>query len=145
MTPSDIDAVIAIEKGSFAYPWRRPSFEYELQCRQTIDYVVLPADGDEVVAYICLRRMPDGWHLLKIAVAPALRRRGIATWLLTECFGQARFEGTERMVLELRPSNFPAKALYERLGFRKIGIRQKYYPETGEDALIFVKDLKEAL
>ena len=145
MTPSLIDDVVTIEDDSFRYPWSKSSFEAELQSRQSIDYVVTPADGRCVIAFICLRRMLEDWHLLKVAVAPNCRRRGIARWLLGECFERAQKDGINRIYLELRPSNLPAKALYEKLGFRKIGTRRKYYAETGEDALVFVKELKEAL
>jgi ribosomal-protein-alanine N-acetyltransferase len=145
MTQGLIDAVAAIENASFSHPWSRSSFQDELHCPQAIDYVATPEDGSRVVAFICLRRLVADWHLLKIAVDPAFRRRGIATALMNVCLNQARAEGMDRIYLELRRSNLPAKAFYAGLGFRQIGTRRQYYPETGEDALVFVKEFKEAL
>ena len=145
MSEDHIEAVVSIENASFAYPWRQTLFGEELRCQQGLSYVVTPMHGSQVVAFICLRQMLNELHMLKIAVSPAHRRRGIAAWLLTECFELARLKGMERMLLEVRPSNLAAKELYLKLGFRQIGIRPQYYVETGEEALVFVKELKEAL
>jgi ribosomal-protein-alanine N-acetyltransferase len=145
MTEDHIEAVVSIENASFACPWRQALFVEELRCQQALSYVVTPLHGSQVVAFICLRQIRNDLHMLKIAVSPAYRKRGIAVWLLTECCELARVKGMEQIKLEVRPSNLAAKELYLKLGFRQIGIKPKYYVETGEEALVFVKELKEAL
>ena len=79
-------------------------------------------------------RYADAWHLMNIAVDPAARRRGIATALLTELLERAGREG--QYTLEVRLSNQPAIALYERFGFQSAGLRRGYYHDNKEDALI---------
>jgi ribosomal-protein-alanine N-acetyltransferase len=56
---------------------------------------------------------------------------------------QAREEGAARVTLEVRRYNHPAIALYERLGFRRVGERRNYYG-GGEDALLMEKDFAGA-
>ena len=147
MTPlneSHIGAVMAIEKVSFKNPWQRTSFISELACREAMDYVATDPQSNQIIAYVCLRRNINEMHLLKIAVAPQWRLRGVATWLLNNCFRLAKKEGRETVHLEVRPTNKAARAFYKKLGFRIIGTRPKYYTDTGEDALVLIKDLKEA-
>ena len=141
---SHIDGIIAIEKTSFQQPWQRISFLNELSCRDALDVVVLDPLGGQILAYACLRLTLDEIHLLKIAVAPRWRRRGIAAWLLDFCFGLARRRDAREVYLEVRRSNVSAIGLYDKVGFQIIGTRPKYYMDTGEDALIMMKSLEEA-
>jgi ribosomal-protein-alanine N-acetyltransferase len=71
---------------------------------------------------------------MNIAVDPPLRRRGLATALLQAMLERGGLE--EPYTLEVRPTNGPAIALYERFGFRSAGTRPRYYRDTGEDAMI---------
>ena len=96
-----------------------------------------------MAAYICLRLLVDEVHIMKLAVAPALRRQGLATFLVKRALAEARRQGGIRALLEVRPSNTAAIGLYTNLGFRKIGARQRYYGPAGEDALVMAKNLKE--
>lgn len=141
---SHIDGIIAIEKASFQQPWQRISFLNELSCRDALDVVVLDPHRGQVLAYACLRLALDEIHLLKIAVAPCWRRRGIATWLMDICFGLARRRDARKVYLEVRRSNVSAIDLYDKIGFQIIGTRPKYYTDTGEDAVIMMKSLEEA-
>jgi ribosomal-protein-alanine N-acetyltransferase len=91
-------------------------------------------DDGRVGGYLICARYDQVWHLMNIAVDPPARRRGIATALLSEMIRRA---GPDRQyTLEVRTSNAPAIALYERFGFRSAGTRPRYYHDTGEDALI---------
>jgi ribosomal-protein-alanine N-acetyltransferase len=77
---------------------------------------------------------------MNIAVDPARRRRGIARTMLEQMIERA---GTDReYTLEVRTSNAPAIALYERLGFRSAGTRPRYYRDNGEDAVIMWRTLE---
>jgi ribosomal-protein-alanine N-acetyltransferase len=87
-----------------------------------------------LAGYLVASRYADIWHLMNVAVDPPLRRRGLADALLEELIG--RVAPGEPITLEVRPSNGPAIALYERFGFRSAGTRPGYYRDTGEDALI---------
>jgi len=82
-------------------------------------------------------------HLLKIAVAPEWRSRGIGRWLLNECMREEAEKGIAQILLEVRPSNTPALAMYNRMGFWQIGKRPNYYPDTREDALVLSFNLQE--
>lgn len=89
-----------------------------------------------VVGYICLWEVADELHVTNIAVHPDHRRRGIARALLTRVLDDARRRPVRLVILEVRPSNTEALALYESFGFRVVGRRRGYYYDTGEDALV---------
>ena len=144
----ELEPIIAIEQRSFRRPWGRISFEGELACQNSVNYVVKsdPNSTDEqVVAYAFFRRASDELHLLKIAVSPAWRGNGIATRLLERCFTISAKQGATSVHLEVRPSNTAAIELYLKLGFEIIGRRHKYYTDTKEDALLMMKNLKEEI
>ena len=144
----DLEPVLAIEQQSFQWPWGRLSFEGELTCRNSRNYVVkssVDGAGEQVAAYAFFRVVANEIHLLKVAVTPAWRRKGIATRLLQHCFEISALEGATTVHLEVRPSNRPAIELYYKLGFEVIGKRHKYYADTKEDAVLMMKKLKEEL
>ena len=140
----DLDPILAIEQLSFQWPWSRHSFEGELSCQNACSYVVksaLSEKDDQIVAYAFLRRVVDELHVLKVAVAPAQRGLGIAIWFLNHCFTMSAQQGANSVYLEVRLSNIAAIKLYEKLGFREVGRRSNYYPDSKEDALVMMKDI----
>ena len=146
VNPDDLKPILAIEELSFQSPWGLISFEGELACRNAVNYVVKSAGPDrqeQIIAYAFLRRIDDELHILKIAVTPARREEGIATWILNRCFSIGIRHGADSVHLEVRPSNIPAVTLYEKLGFKVIARRRDYYTDSKEDALMMVKNLKE--
>ena len=143
---ADLESILSIEQNSFRWPWGRLSFEGELDCHTACNYAVKSADGrigPQIIAYAFWRQVVDEMHLLKVAVAPARRGEGIASWLLDRCFNMSVEKGARSAHLEVRPSNNPAVELYQKLGFEVVGKRPKYYSDTKEDALLMMKILKE--
>jgi [ribosomal protein S18]-alanine N-acetyltransferase len=129
---SDLPRVIAVERRSFPTPWSLAMFVLELSKPSGVCLAAL--DGESLVGYLICSRYAQVWHLMNIAVDPALRRRGLARALLAAML--ARAGPDEPYTLEVRTSNAPAIALYERFGFRSAGTRPRYYQDTGEDAMI---------
>jgi ribosomal-protein-alanine N-acetyltransferase len=84
-------------------------------------------------------------HIIRIAVAEDFRIRGVATWLLQQCFKLVEQKDFDSAYIEVRPSNKAAIALYRKLDFHVIGTRPNYYPESNEDALVMKKQLKESI
>lgn len=140
--------ILAIEQRSFRWPWGRLSFEGELSCRNACNLVVKSLENDiseQVIAYAFLRLAADELHILKIAVAPAWREKGIGTQLTKHCLKMGVERGATSAHLEVRPSNEAAVGLYQKLGFDVIGRRHNYYKDSNEDALVMMKNLKEEL
>jgi ribosomal-protein-alanine N-acetyltransferase len=89
----------------------------------------------------------DELHLLNITVSPHLRKLGLGQRMMAAIEGVAFQQKMPRIILEVRPTNEAALALYQKLGYEQIGIRKNYYPaspETGgrEDALVLAKSIK---
>ena len=146
LVETDADQILKIENRSFSRAWRRSAFIEELSRSDSFSYGVNCTDSPidrSIIAYICYRIVCDEMHLLKIAVAPEWRSRGIGTWLLNECMKKEAARGIDQILLEVRPSNRPALAMYGRMGFWQIGKRPKYYPDTREDALVLSFNLQE--
>jgi ribosomal-protein-alanine N-acetyltransferase len=135
MRRPDLDEVLLIERASFSLPWSRGAFVYEMEQNQVARCLVV-REEERVLGYICLWEVADELHVTNIAVHPAARRRGLARAMLAQVMDEARRRSTRIVVLEVRPSNVEARALYDSLGFRVVGRRRGYYYDTGEDALV---------
>jgi ribosomal-protein-alanine N-acetyltransferase len=140
MTVSDIPDVHDIERASFPIPWPAYAFRQELETNRMARYLVVRA-GDETVAYAGIWLMVDEAHLTTFAVMPDWRRRGIGGRLMLAVLSLAEQVGASVATLEVRLSNIAARNLYQRFGFRPVGVRPRYYSDNGEDALIMTTDL----
>ena len=69
---------------------------------------------------------PEG-EILTLGVAPAWRRRGVASALVQDLIVRALAGGARRLLLEVAADNAAALALYTSLGFARQGIRRHYY------------------
>jgi ribosomal-protein-alanine N-acetyltransferase len=139
MTIDDLEAVHAIERASFSVPWPDDAYRNELRTNRLASYVVARA-GDEIVGFGGLWVMVDEAHITTFAVDPRWRRRGVGEWLLLGLLARAVGRNAREATLEVRLSNMPARRLYEKYGFRPVGIRPRYYSDNGEDALIMTTD-----
>jgi [ribosomal protein S18]-alanine N-acetyltransferase len=125
MTAADLDAVLSIEQDVHAHPWTRGNFSDALEsgyvCR------VYEVAG-KMHGFVVLMAAVDEMHLLDISIAAAQQRQGLGRSLLDAAKQLARGMNMQRMLLEVRPSNSAAIALYARAGFAEIGRRRGYYP-----------------
>jgi ribosomal-protein-alanine N-acetyltransferase len=135
MTLDDIDAVQEVERSSFPVPWPTNAFRHELTQNRNARYVVARS-RDVIVGYAGLWLMVDEAHITTFAVHPEHRRLRIGERLLQRLFEVAAVMNAEWLTLEVRASNLPAQKLYEKYGFRRAGVRRRYYSDNNEDALI---------
>ena len=139
MTFEDLPAVHAIERASFAVPWPNDAYRNELATNRLASYVIARAD-DAIVGFAGLWVMVDEAHVTTFAVHPRWRRRGVGERLLLALIDIAVARQAREATLEVRLSNMPARRLYEKYGFRPVGIRPRYYSDNGEDALIMTTE-----
>jgi [ribosomal protein S18]-alanine N-acetyltransferase len=132
LTYGDLPAVISIERQSFSTPWSLAMFVLELSKPSGI--CLATEDDTGLVGYLVCSRYDEVWHLMNVAIHPDKRRAGIATDLIERLFEEAG--PGARYTLEVRISNGPAIAMYQRFGFKSAGRRRRYYHDNGEDALI---------
>ena len=156
MQTADLDAVLEIESVSHIHPWTRGNFTDSLAAghwayciRPQVDEAIKGSYLDPAIlwAYCILFPAVDELHLLNITVSPKLRKLGLGSRMMAAIEGVAAQQNFPRIILEVRPSNLAALALYENLGYAKIGLRKNYYPadsQTGsrEDAIVMAKSIK---
>jgi len=144
MEAGDLDEVMAIEEVSFPTPWSRKLFAEELAREFSDALVAVPREGGGIQGYAVCWTVLDESHLLNIAVRPDARGKGVGRALLLECIRRGARAGADRIHLEVRAGNGPALRMYEREGFSYAGFRRGYYSDTGEDAILLSRDLKES-
>jgi [ribosomal protein S18]-alanine N-acetyltransferase len=143
MTLGDLDAVHAIERASFFPPWPDDAYRNELTTNKLATYLVARMDG-VVVGFAGIWIMVDEAHVTTFAVDPTWRRRGIGERLLVALLDVSIARRAREATLEVRLSNMPARRLYEKYGFRPVGLRPRYYTDNGEDALIMTTEPLES-
>jgi len=140
MDERDLAAVMAIELRAYEFAWTEINFR---DCMRSGYYCrVLEAEG-QILGYAVMSAGAGEAHILNLCVRIESRSRGYGRLLLTDVIDHARQLGADMLFLEVRPSNEPARWLYEQLGFNEVGLRKNYYPtRTGrEDALILARQL----
>ena len=135
MIEADLPAVITIENAIYAFPWTQGNFSDSLAAGYGCwNYL---RDG-ELIGYAVMMQAADEVHLLNISIAASCQRQGYGSLLLQQLCELAHGCGARLMFLEVRPSNIAGRRLYQRHGFRRVGVRHDYYPAPvgREDALI---------
>ncbi len=131
-----VPAVLAIEQQVFAAePWTARTVWSELGQVDTRHYLVA-LEGERVSGYAGLCDYPDEAFVQTLGVAPDAQRQGLGARLLQALLDEAARRRQRTVSLEVRADNDPAIALYERFGFRRMGIRRGYYQPSGTDALV---------
>lgn len=139
MKEADITQVLEVEQQAFSTPWSRQAFEMEMRDNNLAYYLVVEKDG-RIIGYGGMWLVIDEAHVTNIAILPAYRGCRIGEKLLRAMMDAAVAVGIQRMTLEVRESNAPARRLYTRLGFVVRGRRPGYYTDLREDALVMWKD-----
>ncbi len=134
---NDLIDIEAIEREVYEYPWTLGNFQDSLtsgyQCWLARDAI------GTLVGYFLLMLAPDEGHLLNITVLPAMQGKGFGRRLLEHAITISKTHGAPAVLLEVRPSNPQALAVYRHMGFKQIGIRKRYYPAANhqrEDAIV---------
>lgn len=137
-TKEDVAKIAALEKRCFSDPWSEEMFLGSM--RLPVFYSVLIEEEGELIGYACENILFEDAEIANVAVAPEHRRKGFGNVLLAWLEKTAREQNAEKLFLEVRASNTPAKTLYEKVGFEPLSVRKRYY-EDGEDAIVMLKNL----
>lgn len=134
MRAEDVDAVEQLEQEIFSQPWSREGFLEAIRLENTVFLVA--EEAGQILGYIGMYFSVDEGEITNVAVDAGARRRGVGNRMLVQMIQEAQKRAVRKIVLEVRVSNQSAIRLYERNGFRTLGIRKGFYELPKEDAYI---------
>ncbi len=136
MTEDDIDDILQIEELCYgAHHWSRDSFLTELSNKISLYQCVINNEG-KCVGYMGIWKIIDEAHITNISIHPDYQNKKLAHRLILSAINECYKEKIKYITLEVRVSNEKAIHLYEKFGFKSLGLRKKYYQDNNEDALI---------
>ena len=135
MMIEDLPLVIQIEETCFPQPWSEDLYRQELVTNSVARYLAL-FEGEELLGYVGIWLIVGEVHITTIAVREDRRRQGIGEALLIAVIDLAADHGADLITLEVRQANVAARQMYRKFGFTEVGMRPRYYSETGEDAVL---------
>jgi ribosomal-protein-alanine N-acetyltransferase len=142
MSEHDLNAVLQIEISAYFYPWTRGNFADSLAAHYGC---IVLEHIDQIVGYAIVMNALDDLHLLNITVAPQAQGKGLSHQLMGWVESCAHTANCSGVLLEVRPSNRRALAIYEAQDFVQIGRRRDYYPHVDgrEDAIVMRKLIRK--
>lgn len=139
MNQSHINAIYKLSQECFTIPWSLDSINNELNNPLSRYIVAQDLSTDEVIGFVGIWIIAGEGDITNIAVNSKYRNKGIASNLLLNLFEICKKFNCENITLEVRASNLPAQNLYKKFGFKKEGLRKRYYSDNNEDAIIMWK------
>ena len=130
--------VAKLEAECFSLPWSENAIRSELSNPLSLWLVALK--DDVLIGYVGSQSVMDEADMMNLAVKDSYRRMGIGEGLISILVEKLKEREVRSLTLEVRASNLPAIALYEKMGFLQVGRRPGYYRNPKEDALILRKE-----
>ena len=137
MTMSDLDEISYILYSDFDDFWTVSTLKGELE-NSNSQYIVAKLNN-EIVGFGGIWKAVDDIHITDIVVRKDFRRQSIWSILLKQLISLAEKQNITAITLEVNYTNLAAQKLYEKFGFKRVGLRKKYYNNT-DDAVIMTKD-----
>lgn len=137
MEKKDIEQVERIEKEIFSIPWSAHSFEDAAMTKENI-YLVCECNG-VIAGYCGLWTVLGEGNITNMAVDKEYRKNGIGEALMKEMEKRGRQKDVDIFFLEVRQSNAAARRLYDKMGYKEIGTRKRFYERPVEDAIVMSK------
>ena len=138
MNKDHVSQIAQLEAQCFSDPWSEKSIASELE--NPLSLWLVAEENGQVFGYVGSQTVLDESDMMNVAVDPRFRRQGIARALIETLIAELAKMGSRCLRLEVRVSNENARALYECMGFRQLGLRKNYYHNPKEDALILGKE-----
>lgn len=136
-TLEDVPAILALEQSApGAAHWTSEQYN-KLVDSGVVLVAEEPEKAGKLCGFLCAKAVAGEWGIENVAVSAELLRRGIANELVRELIHRATNDAASAILLEVRESNLPARRLYEKHGFRKVGRRVLYYRDPVEDAILY--------
>ncbi|MCK8826167.1 ribosomal protein S18-alanine N-acetyltransferase [Natroniella acetigena] len=139
MEEKHLEQILKIERETFTVPWSKAAFKSELNTNY--GYYIVGMLAEQVIAYLGAWVIANRAHLTTLAISKNYRHRKIATELLRFLYTKLEQRKIKMITLEVRMSNQIAQKLYRKEGFVSIGVRENYYSDNQEDALIMWKKI----
>jgi ribosomal-protein-alanine N-acetyltransferase len=134
MNKSDVPRVCEIEKSIFSLPWSENSF---IDACENPNNVYLVCECDGVIAGYCgMWTVLGEGNITNVAVDANYRKKGIAGEMLAALHESGAKKNVDTYFLEVRESNAAAIHLYEKMGYKEIGKRKRFYERPVEDAIV---------
>ena len=138
VTAAHIPQIEALERQCFSMPWTAELLQSQMKGSQHEFIAAVSTEGN-VLGYVGMMYVLDEGYISNVAVSPEHRRQGIADALIDRLCKICEGLSLSFVTLEVRAGNAPAIALYEKHGFRRVGLRKNYYERPKEDALLMTK------
>jgi ribosomal-protein-alanine N-acetyltransferase len=139
LTKDKSEELAAIDKLCNPPGWSANLFRSEIDLAHSLQFGIFE-DG-KLIAFIVAQCVVDRAEILNLAVLPEFQKRGVASQLIVKIEELAALRGARELTLEVRASNIRAQNLYNKFGFKKVGLRKKYYEDNAEDAILMTKNL----
>ena len=138
VTAAHIPQIEALERQCFSMPWTAELLQSQMKGSQH-EFIAAVSPEGNVLGYVGMMYVLDEGYISNVAVSPEHRRQGIADKLIDRLCIICEGLSLSFVTLEVRAGNAPAIALYEKHGFRRVGLRKNYYERPKEDALLMTK------
>jgi len=134
MIRRDMPEVLRAEQASFDYSWTEDDF---LRCLRQRNCIGMVAEHDDrVVGFMIYELHKTKLHVLNFAVAPAWRRVGVGTQMVTKLVGKLSSHRRTKITLAVRESNLAAQLFFRSQAFQATRVLRGYYEDSGEDAYL---------
>jgi ribosomal-protein-alanine N-acetyltransferase len=143
MQSVDLKRIIELENELYSSPWQEDMFLQEIQSGYA--FVLEDAEDKIILGYICGLMLYDEFNITNVAVSDQIQNQGYGCRLMKFIMQKAMEHQCHKFFLEVRSSNIPALTLYEKLGFKVIGVRKEYYINPPEDAIVMYLDTNKGI
>ena len=138
LSKSDINQILDLYDGNFSDGWNKNMLESAFLNGRFL--AIAKRIEQRLVAVITISTTQFDADIEGIVVDSAFRNKGYAKELLVFSENHLKNLGIEKIFLEVRASNTPARNLYSQNGYNEISIRKKYYSDN-EDAVVMAKEI----